>query len=187
MQNKKATSQTIRVRMRVGEHSFYGEGSAEAVHASLREFSRLIGKEELPPPAPAPPVVELTEPVAEEAPVIPPIQRVARADGKRVSLLARTDSPNNAALAVMLAHGELRGIQMLSGADIMNGLIDSGHDIERVDYILKKHAAVGDVVVSGRYRMKRYRLTTDGRIKAQKIAQALADSLPKEEEAGGSR
>ena len=64
----------------------------------------------------------------------------------------------------------------------MDGVRASGKTVGRSDTILKRHAAAGFVVTTGKRKRRRYRLTKDGVEKAQAIASALAGSLPQEKQ-----
>jgi hypothetical protein len=85
---------------------------------------------------------------------------------------------------ILLGQQQLRGNAAVAGTEIMAGLRGSGYTINRADHILKRFAAAGDVVATGKRRRRRYRLTTDGAGKALKIAWILAPSEPEENPAG---
>jgi hypothetical protein len=155
---------TLRIKIKLGEHEFEADGPPDAVEAQVRTFVRLIGRE------------EKTEAKPAEIPPPPPITKVARINGKVVSLNVPCQSLEQAVMAVLLGQRQLRGNPFVAGTEIMAGLRASGHRVERADNILKRQAMLGNVVVTGKRRLKRYRLTTDGAERAQKIAQALAAS-----------
>ena len=73
---------------------------------------------------------------------------------------------------------QLLGNAAIAGKEIMDGLRASGHRILRADHILKRHAGAGHIVVTGKRRCRRYRLTTDRIDKASKIARRLVSSIP---------
>ena len=151
----------LRVRIKLGENEFEAEGSPDVVQTQIATFERLIGRS--------------VEPVrAAIADSIPPIKNIVRADGKIVSLTVDCQSLPQAVLAMLLGHRELRGASWVSGSEIMAGLRASGKQIGRADNILKRHANLGHVVIHGKRRLKRYRLTTDGVERAKAIAQTLA-------------
>ncbi len=166
---------TLRIKIKVGDHEFEADGPPEAVQAQVLTFARLIGREDKPEEKEAAP----PEIVAIPAPAAPPpppsaITRIGRVDGKLVSLNVECRSLEQAVLLVLLGQHKLRGNSAVAGTEIMDGLRKSGIAVDRADHILKRQASAGNVVVTGRRRLKRYRLTTDGIEKAQKIAQALA-------------
>ncbi len=59
----------------------------------------------------------------------------------------------------------------------MQGLRRSGHNLRRVDTLLQRYSANGSLVISGKYRTKRYRLTTDGVANATAVVKTLAGAL----------
>jgi hypothetical protein len=155
--------ESVRIRIKTGEHELESDGPPEVVDSHIRAFLRILGREEKTEPEPPKP-----EP--------PAILKVAHIDGKVVSLVAECESLDQAVLALLLGHAQFRGAAVVAGAEIMAGLRASGHNVERADHVLKRHAQTGLVVVVGKRRLKRYRLTTDGIRKAQEIAQALAST-----------
>jgi hypothetical protein len=66
----------------------------------------------------------------------------------------------------------------VAGNERMEGLRASGHRIPRADHILKRNAGTGHIVVTGKRRRRRYRLTTDGLERASNIARRLASLSP---------
>jgi hypothetical protein len=62
----------------------------------------------------------------------------------------------------------------------MEGLRRSGFKIDRADHILKREASNGHIVINGKHRLKRYRLTTDGVERAKGMVQSLAASIPQD-------
>jgi len=157
-----AGTDILRIKIKLGENEFEAEGAPDVVKTQIATFERLIGR-----PIETPLAASLEERA-------PSIKDVARADGKVVSLIVDCQSLPQAVLAMLLGHKDLRGTQWVSGSEIMAGLRASGHQIERADNILKRHATSGHVVIHGKRRLKRYRLTTDGIERAQAIAQSLA-------------
>src|SRR5580765_6429527 len=63
-------------------------------------------------------------------------------------------------LLLLLGQQKLRGNASIAGNQIMEGLRASGHQIRRADYIMNRHASLGNVVATGKRRRRRYRLTT---------------------------
>jgi hypothetical protein len=158
----------LRLKMKIGDHEFEADGAAEDVSAQMSTFVRLLGREDQVQAKPS------TEPVEQDA----FIHKLVRVAGNVLSVRSSTASVENVVLVLMLAQHRVRKTADVSGRHIMDGLRSSGHTVERVDRILKKHAASGLVVAIGKRRRRRYRLTTDGAIIAQKIARTLAADLP---------
>jgi hypothetical protein len=155
----------LKIKIKIGENEFEAEGPPDAVQAQVSTFAKLLGREETQEKE-TPPVAPVPEPP-------PAIEKIIRVEGKYVLLTVASQSPADAVLVLLLGY-KVRGVPAVAGMQIMAGLRKSGYDIDRADYILKRYATTGDIVVSGKFRRRRYRLTTDGVEKAQKIAQALA-------------
>ena len=135
-------------------------------------FMRIMGHEE--------PVVVHAEEVLAESPPLPvaaapppDMSELLHVDGSIVSLSALSGSLEKDVLVLMLGQQRLRNNNAIGGTEIMAGLRASGHRIGRADHILNRYVRIGDIVVTGKRRRRRYRLTTDGVAKALKIAMAL--------------
>jgi len=161
---------TLRIRIKTGGHEFEAEGPPAEVHLEAVRFAQIIGAEEKPAPA-------IQSPPEQPAPAI---GKIARVNGRVVSLRVASESLHQAVLVLLLGQQQLRNNAAVAGAEIMDGLRASGHTVGRADNILKRHAAAGNVVATGKRKRLRYRLTKDGVEKAQAIAAALASSLPQE-------
>ena len=164
----------LRIRIKLGDNEFEAEGPADAVNVQVATFERLLGRDVPPELALAPVAAPATESVPSPAP--PPIQFVARASGKVVSLKVACDLPQ-AVLAVLLGQRELRRVSWVAGSEVMAGLRQSGFKIDRADHIQKREESNGLIVINGKRRLKRYRLTTDGVERAKTIAESLASSM----------
>ncbi|HYR90937.1 MAG TPA: hypothetical protein VE422_43155 [Terriglobia bacterium] len=157
----------LKIKIKIGENEFEADGPPDAVQTHVSTFVKLLGREEKTAEKEAPP--------AERVPESPPaIEKIIRVEGNVVSLNVASESPGEAVLALLLGY-KVRGVPAVAGTQIMAGLRKSGQKIYRADYILKRYAMTGHIVASGKFRRRRYKLTTDGVEKAQKIAQALAD------------
>jgi hypothetical protein len=104
----------------------------------------------------------------------PDISNAFQVDGKVVWLRSQSSSVDQDLLAILLGQHQLRRATAIAGTEIMSGLRASGHEILRTDQILKRYISSGDIVVTGKYRSRRYRLTTDGAAKASNVALAVA-------------
>ena len=146
----------------------------EAAHIEAVRFARIIGAGERPEVQPVQPIEIAAEPPA------PAIATIARVNGQTVSLGVKMESPPQVVLLLLLGQQQLRNNISVAGSQIMDGLRASGHRITRTDTILKRLAAAGNVVATGKRKRLRYRLTKDGVENAQAIAAALAAPLPQE-------
>jgi hypothetical protein len=160
----------VRVRIKVGENEFEANGPPEFVQAEIAGFKKLIGYKADP---------AANNPQSERA----DIEKVARINGRVVSLKVRTKSPVHSVLAVLLGQHLLRNNTKVMGSEIMDGLRQSGYDISRADNILRDHVASANVTVVGRHRRRRYQLTPRGIEKAQAVARVLLAALPPDQPA----
>jgi hypothetical protein len=157
----------LKVRFRSGEHEFEVEGVADAVERQVEIFRNLIWPTS-------------TDSAAEKAtqakPDTPAWEKLMRVNGRIISLKAVSNA-SDAVLAILLGQHHLRENHSVSGREIMEGLRSSGLNLWRADAILQRHAIKGHVVSTGRRRLRRYRLSTDGIHQAQHVAQTLAARL----------
>jgi hypothetical protein len=164
---------SLKIRIKIAQDEFEAEGPPETVQAQVRLFARLLGREQN--------LDDKTEEQIAMPPSVSPPQAmsaIARVDGKVVSLRVEAESLPDAVLLLLLGQQELRGNTAVAGSEIMSGLRESGYAVNRADHILQRYASTGHIVVTGKRRLRRYRLTTDGVEKARKIAQTLAAAKP---------
>jgi hypothetical protein len=177
------------LRVKFGEHEFEAEGPAESVERQFLAFRLLIHPPpEVPVPAPEPmipaePPAEARAPEppppppAEKKPAEPVLERIMKVDGPIVWLTVSTNL-QDAILAILLGHRQLRRFQVVSGGQMIKGLRFSGFHIPRADVVLRKSVRQGTVVAMGRYRTLRYQLSLIGFERAQQIVRKLVDDLP---------
>jgi len=172
---------TLKVRMKIGKNHFEADGPTEAVQAQADTFVRLVsareqveGKSSTKHESKTPGKPETTAPPASPAPL--DLNRILRFDGRIVICTVPVQPLDSAVLLLLLGQQRLRGNNAVTGSEIMNGLRDSGHVVERADHVLKRHASAGNVVVTGKHRLRRYRLSTDGVVAAQRIATTVIAS-----------
>jgi len=164
---------TLKIRIKTGEHEFEAEGLAEDVNPQILTFLRLLGREDLSGSKPA-------VAVSAQALLLSEVSKLMSVTGRTVSLNASSESLGEDILLLLLGQQQLRGNTEVGGREIMEGLRASGHSIARADHILKRHAGTGHIVVTGKRRRRRYRLSTDGIDKASKIARRVASSVPQQ-------
>src|SRR5712672_1447572 len=145
-------SNSLKVRIKSGEHEFEAEGPLEAVQAQVAMFVRLLGRAGIE--------VEENEAGSSASAELKPqfgpdISNAFQVDGKVVSLRSKSSSVGEDLLAILLGQHQLRHVTAIAGTEIMSGLRDSGHDIYRTDHILKRYISSGDIVVTGKYRSRR--------------------------------
>jgi len=161
-----------RLKIKFGEYEFEAEGSAESVERHWESFKKLVAPETEPPPA-----IEMMRQSQKENPPAPlELDRIMRTQGRIVSLgvSAKID---DAVLLLLLGQGQLRQTSIISGAEIMGGLRESGFRIQRADNILARHAAQGNIIAIGRFRTRRYQLSKVGFERGQQIARQLISQV----------
>ncbi len=96
-----------------------------------------------------------------------------KVEGRLVSLTAHTKSIEDAVMLVLLGQKTFRNNDSITGGEVLDGLKQSGHALNRVDRILEKLASDGLVIKIGSGRGSRYRMTNQGVAKGQEIARGV--------------
>ncbi len=173
---------TTRFKMKVGEHEFDAEGSADSVREIFQAWQELV-KLAVTSPAPVQPPPQFTAPIDARDLVAQPqkadepnsidsaLPRIMRLENRTVSLTARPSSVHDAILVMLYGQKTLRNNDAVTGAELLSGLASTGgFAVSRLDRILDKLAEDGDVLAFGERRGKRYRLTNTGIGKARSLA-----------------
>ena len=169
--------ETQKLKMKIGTHEFEAEGPIEAVQSQFAAFRELILSlpsavlQQTPVPSP------LAETQTEALPHLN-LEKIMKADGRVISLTARCDSIDEAVLLILLGQKEFRSNQEATGAEIMDGLTQSGYRVPRIDRLMDKLATDGDVITIGVHRGRRYRLTNLGLTKALTLAKEVIGTVP---------
>jgi hypothetical protein len=106
------------------------------------------------------------------------IEKIMKADGRVVSLIARCESIDEAAILILFGQKELRSNQEATGAEIKDGLTQSGYRINRIDSLMNKLTSEGSVITIGVNRGRRYKITNLGMAKALEIAKEIIKTVP---------
>jgi hypothetical protein len=168
-----------RLKIKIGDHEFEAEGPVEIVQAQFDAFKELVTT--------APPKVITPTPREPEKPHDESgtpqngngdaaqlnLDSIMRVSGRVISLTVRAASIPDAALLVMLGQRHFRGTENVTGAQILDGLRESGHPMERIDRVMQPLSTSGDVITIGMHRSKTYRLTNAGMTRAREIARSL--------------
>jgi hypothetical protein len=167
----------FKLKIKVGDHEFEAEGPVDVVQAQFAAFRDLVS--DIPQRPDSPPVAEQqpTETLTSALPHIP-LQKILKVEGRVVSLTARCDTVDEAVLLILLGQLEIRDNQEVTGAEIMDGLKQSGFSIGRVDKTMDKLAREGNVITMGVHRGRRYRLTNMGKTAALNIAKEVITTVP---------
>ena len=176
-----------KLKIKIGQHEFEAEGTAEAVQQQFEAFKELMAtaSSNLSPgqgqaaPQPATNLqAEVTATLSSNASPLP-LSKIMRVEGRVVSLTVPPDDPDDAVLLILYGQRVLRQNDSVTGAEVMDGMTSTGgFSIARVDKLLASLAVLGEVIVIGEHRAKRYRLTNTGNIRATKCAEGLIAKLP---------
>lgn len=168
-----------RLKMKIGEHEFDAEGPVDVVAKQLADFKELIANL----PAKTPEIVLhdiVPDPTASSflPSAASEVMKIFAVNGRIVSLTAKPASESDAALLLLLGQKQLRAIEASTGSEIKEGLEQSGYKPLRVDRMMDAFVAEGLVLINGKNRGKRYRLSNPGLAKAQGLADDLKRKLP---------
>jgi len=176
---------TYRLKIKIGQHEFEAEGPAQIVQEQFESFKQLVStmpvqqapQAQNPPQEPENPVTMPQEESYGELDVSQ-LSKIMKKEGRLVSLTVRAKSIEDACLLVIYGQRALRGMELTTGGEIMDGLTATGGmSVARVDRLLEKLGREGDVIVTGTRRSKRYRLTNSGFAKAQRVASDLLTTV----------
>jgi hypothetical protein len=175
-----------RLKTKVGDHEFEAEGSPEYVREQFQAWQELV-KLAVALPIPAttarasntqegdsqPPPQKNDGPLADSE-----LTKIMRVDGRYVSLTARATTVHDAVLLMLYGQKAFRNNDAVTGAELLSGLgATGGFPAPRLDRILDKLAADGEVMSFGERRGKKYRLTNTGSAKARALATDLITAV----------
>jgi len=166
------------LKMKIGPHEFEATGSPESVREKFQAFREMVAT--LSSSA----VKGVMEATKKSLDIIDPtlttedqLNKIMRVNGREVSLTARPQNLNDAALLLIFGQKQLRQNDAVTGAEIISGLnTTGGYSFGRIDGMLEKMARDGDLLTFGERRGKKYRLTNTGLAKARAIAAELVSS-----------
>jgi len=169
--------ETLRIKMKVGEHEFEADGPIDVVQNQFALFKELIALA----PKPAAPETPAQAPQEQNAPAPIthiPLEKILKVDGRVVSLTARSETVEDAILLILLGQKESRNNQSVTGGEVMDGLKHSGYVMERIDRVMDKLASDGSIIAVGVHRGRRYRLSNTGLSRALIIAKEVIATVP---------
>jgi hypothetical protein len=154
----------FKLRVNIGGHEFEADGPIDNVQAQFDAFTRLVLKLTR---------IEGPASVQEEAPTGPRLENICRMLEKTPFIEAPADLPDMS-LLILLAYKQFTRHELVSGLQMMRSLRQSGFHIHRADQVMNKHAENGLVAISGKRRLRRYRLTQAGMARAQDLVHTIA-------------
>ena len=169
---------TQKLKIKIGSHEFEAEGPVDIVQSQFAAFKELIAALPLNKPEQAAQAILVEEEKSPDSLPHLPIEKILKTEGRVVSLTARCESIDEAVLLILLGQKEFRSNQEATGAEIMDGLVQSGYRIPRVDHQMNKLTADGSVITIGVHRGRRYRLTNLGLTKALNSAKEVIATVP---------
>jgi hypothetical protein len=165
-----------KLRIKIGDNELETEGPAEAVQAQLAAFMKLVSAT----PTPQKPTEATTDlPKQDSQPQRPTnngplaLDKIIKVEGRIVSLTARPNSLEDAVMLLLCGQKTFRNNDAITGFEIINGLRVSGQSTDRIDRVITKIADEGSIIITGKHRGKKYRMTNQGMNRAQEIAKAL--------------
>lgn len=166
-----------KLKLTVAGQTFEAEGTPDDVERQFQIWREMVTS--MPVVASPPPErsAALAKTPQTEQPPTTGLERLFNREGPVVTLgVLPTGAQAEADAAVLLlyANRELLGDPQVTGVRLMQGLSRSGVTVQRVDRLFGDYMP-GYVIRSGKHRGVRYRLTTQGAVKAQQlIAELLA-------------
>jgi hypothetical protein len=169
-----------KLKIKIGPHEFEAEGPIELIKAQFEAFRELIASNSFYDADKN--RLELTQNNTDDSNSAYEqafnLDKITRLDERIVSLTARPETIEDAALVILLGQRTLRSNDSVTGSEVIDGLRQSGLAVSRVDWRLEKLASQGLIIKIGSNRASRYRLTNQGMNKAQAVARALIALLP---------
>lgn len=168
----------LKLKTKIGEHEFEAEGPADVVQAQFAIFKDMCVSDAAGRPTSTPKVSEAGQEDVLDSTPHQPIEKIMKAEGRVVSLTAKAETVDEAVLLVLLGQKDLRNNQEVTGSEIMDGLKQSGYQLDRVDKIADKLSDAGDIITMGVHRGRRYRLTNQGLARVLNVAREIIATVP---------
>jgi hypothetical protein len=171
---------SYRIKVKIGDNEFEAEGSPDIVKAQFEAFKELISS--LPPRNDTPivtPVQQATtiQQVTSELEQ-PNFEKMFRVQGRVISLTALPGNVMDAVLLTLFGQRTFRNNDSITGAEIKDGLVQSGYRLDRIDRFVDKLTAEGLVIKIGIGKASRYRLTNQGMARAAGLARDVLATIP---------
>ena len=173
---------SYRIKVKIGDNEFEAEGSPEIVKAQFDAFRSFIASR---------PVRNdtacyrcdfnkrfLNQSIIPEPEPLISFERIFKVQGRVVSLTALPANVLDAVLLTLFGQRQFRNNDSITGAEIKDGLVQSGYRVDRVDRSVDKLTAEGLVIKIGLGKASRYRLTNQGMARAQSMAKDLLATVP---------
>jgi hypothetical protein len=167
-----------KLKLKIGEHEFEAEGPVDVVQSQFAAFKELIGTINSEAKTTKSNDTSSGAQATVEKYAVSSYDKIMRSDGRVVSLTVRAGSVQEAILVLLLGQRHFRGNDSVTGAEVLDGLQESGQPVNRVDLTMNKLSDEGLVITIGVHRAKRYRLSNAGLARAQEISRTLIATVP---------
>ncbi|QEE27280.1 hypothetical protein FTW19_04190 [Terriglobus albidus] len=171
---------TYRIKVKIGNHEFEAEGSPEIVKEQFASFKEMISC--IPAQTVAPPLELIRNNISNQQLIgdqeSVSLDKIFRVENRVISLTALPGSILDATLLTMLGQRHFRNNDSITGAEVKDGLEQSGYRPDRVDRFIDKLTKEGLVMKIGIGKGSRYRLTNQGVARADSLAKDLIATLP---------
>jgi hypothetical protein len=172
---------TCRLRVKIGPYEMEAEGPRDFVEKHYGSFSERI-------PQTGQQIVPVHQNQQATAPneglgvgsLDSEFRDIYKVDGKIVTLTSKptgTDSEFDGLLLILFGQREMRGNDLVSADELLNGMKQSGFTVDRTDRLAGRAEAAGLITRAGVRRGTKYRLTNPGVDRAAKAAQQLLGVL----------
>ena len=170
---------TCKLKIKIGQHEFEAEGPTDVVQDQFAVFKELAAETPIQGPPGARTSDEPPKPIRPNPDEIDEqLREIMKVDDRVVSLLIKPKEVGQALLLLLYGQKVLLKNDSVAGAQILDGVkATGGLAVTRVDKLLEKSGAAGDVIVMGERRAKRYRLTNAGLAKARRAADELVSLI----------
>ncbi|MGB6973515.1 MAG: hypothetical protein WBD67_02410 [Terracidiphilus sp.] len=171
---------SYRIKMKIGENEFEAEGSPEVVKAQFEAFKEMIQSISVRNDTT---LVRKSQQAALDEEIgddysTSSFDKIFRAEGRVISLTALPGNILDATLLTIFGQRHFRNNDSITGAEVKDGLEQSGFRVDRVDRHIEKLTSEGLVIKIGIGKGSRYRLTNQGMSRAQALAKDLIATLP---------
>lgn len=177
-QIKVGDMENYKLKVKIGEHEFEGEGREASVRRDYADFLRRLPKDEpekTPLPSHTPPKLEQNSNIQKGQ-----FDRISKMDNEVISLTALPQTGESAkadaALLLLLAYKN-NAVNVVGTTALVKGINQSGHQVDRLDRILEPYRRDGLVIRAGKKKGTTYQLTNKGEIKAKEIMDNLLSIL----------
>jgi hypothetical protein len=171
---------SYRIKVKIGDNEFEAEGSPEIVKEQFAAFKQMISEMPLRNDTPITPIVQQGSIIQQLAQESEPssFDKMFRVQGRVISLTALPGNVMDAVLLTLFGQRNFRNNDSITGAEIKDGLIQSGYRVERVDRFVDKLTSEGLVIKIGIGKASRYRLTNQGLARAIALARDVLATIP---------